>query len=125
MDQDQKKILIIEDDPLIREMVTEILEDRGYKVFCADDGDVGLELLEKIRDVGVVITDIFMPNKEGIGVIRAVKNRFPGIKVIAVTGAVNHQKILDTAHEFGADLTIKKPFDIDEFADNVTRIFAA
>jgi len=119
MSQDAKKALVVEDDPLNREMVVTLLEDRGYTVFQAEDGDVGLNILETKGSVDIIITDIFMPNREGVGFIRAIRSRYPDVKVVAITGAVNYETILNSAHEFGADITIKKPFDIDEFGDKV------
>lgn len=119
MNLDAKKALVVEDDPLILEMEVMLLEDRGYTVFPAEDGDIGLNILETQGPVDVIITDIFMPNREGVGLIRAVRARYPDVKVVAVTGAVNHDRVLNSAHEFGADITIKKPFDIEEFGDKV------
>jgi CheY-like chemotaxis protein len=119
------KVLVVDDDPLNQEMMVTILEDRGYTVFSADDGDSGLDLLDKEQDIRVTVTDIMMPNREGISFIRAIRSRRPTMKIIAVTGAVNYQKIFSTAQDFGADVTIKKPFNIDEFADKVDELVLA
>ena len=115
----QKKVLVVEDDRMNSAMISAVLEERGYTVVVADDGDAGLRTLEKEGDIDVVITDIFMPNREGIGFIRAAKSRCPAMKIAAMTGAVNYESIFVTAQDFGADLTIKKPFDIDDFADKI------
>lgn len=119
MSQDARTALVVEDDSLNREMVVTLLEDRGYTVFPAEDGDVGLAILEKEGPVDVIITDIFMPNREGVSFIRAIRSRYPEVKVVAVTGAVNYESIFSTAHEFGADITIRKPFDINELGEKV------
>jgi two-component system, chemotaxis family, chemotaxis protein CheY len=119
MNQDAKTALVVEDDPLNREMVVTLLEDRGYAVFPAEDGDDGLTILEKNGPVDVVISDIFMPKREGVSFIRALRSRYPDVKVVAITGAVNYEAIFSTAQEFGADITIRKPFDIDVFGDKV------
>ena len=47
------------------------------------------------------------------------RSRYPEVKIVAITGAVNHETILNSAHEFGADITVKKPFDIDDFGDKI------
>lgn len=60
-----------------------------------------------------------MPNKEGIGFLRVVRGRYEDLKIAVMTGAVNYEAIFSTARDFGADVTIKKPFDIDEFADRI------
>ena len=119
MSEDAKKALVVEDDPLNREMVVTLLEDRGYTVLSAEDGEVGLHILEDKGTVDVIVTDIFMPNREGVSFIRAIRSRYPEVKIVAITGAVNYETILNSAHEFGADITVKKPFDIDEFGDKV------
>lgn len=119
MSTDAGTALVVDDDPLNREMVVSLLEDRGFTVFPAEDGDVGLAILEKERAIDVVVTDIFMPNREGVSFIRAIRSKYPDTKVVAITGAVNYEAIFSTAQEFGADITIKKPFDIDEFGDKV------
>ena len=125
MEQAEKKALVVEDDPLNRDMVSTVLEDRGYIVYSANDGDIGLELLKKEGGVDIVITDIFMPNKEGIGFIRAMRSLYPDTKIVAITGAMNFESISSTALEFGAHVTFKKPFDIDEFADKVDQLITA
>ncbi|MBN1757787.1 MAG: response regulator [Chitinispirillaceae bacterium] len=119
MGTQQKKVLIVEDDQMNASLIAAVLEERGYNVLTAGDGDVGLEILAKDQEIAGVVTDIFMPNREGIGFIRAVKSRHAAVRIAAMTGAVNYESIFSTAQDFGADYTIKKPFDIDEFADKI------
>lgn len=114
-----KKALVVEDNPLNNELMKMMLEDIGYTVLTASDGDVGLEILEKEPAIELIVTDIFMPKKEGIGLIRAVRSRHLHVKIVAVTGAVNFTAISETAMQFGADLIIKKPFDLDDFAEKL------
>lgn len=125
MTMKQKKVLVVEDDRMNSAMISAVLEERAYTVVIADDGDAGLRTLEKEEGIQVVITDIFMPNKEGIGFIRAAKSRYPAMKIVAMTGAINYESIFVTAQDFGADLTIKKPFDIDDFADKIDSLLEA
>lgn len=96
-----------------------MLEDLGYSVLTAPDGDVGLDVLQKEPEIELIVTDIFMPKKEGIGFIRAVRSRHLHVKIVAVTGAVNFSAISETAMQFGADLIIKKPFDLDDFSEKL------
>ena len=122
MEKQPKKILVVEDDQMNASMISAVLEERGYRVVTAGDGDLGLAILEKNDDIDAVITDIFMPNREGIGFIRAVKSRYRNVKIAAMTGAINYESIFSTAEDFGADMTIKKPFDIDLFVEKIDEL---
>ena len=125
MGTQQKKLLIVEDDQMNASLIAAVLEERGYTVLTAGDGDEGLEVLAGDTAIEGVVTDIFMPNREGIGFIRAAKSRHPAVKIAAMTGAVNYESIFSTAQDFGADFTIKKPFDIDEFADKIDEMLGS
>jgi CheY-like chemotaxis protein len=119
MEKQLRKILVVEDDQMNALMISAVLEEHGYRVVTAGDGDQGLAILEKTEDIDGIITDIFMPNREGIGFIRAAKSRYPKVKIAAMTGAINYESIFSTAEDFGADMTIKKPFDIDLFVEKI------
>ncbi|HXH83975.1 MAG TPA: response regulator [Candidatus Tectomicrobia bacterium] len=108
------RILVIDDDPDVREIVREALEAAGHEVREADDGDGGLALLRQ-SPADLVITDIFMPGKEGLETILDVRQEFPGIKIIAISGGGGLRTLdyLPAAREFGAILAIPKPFDCD------------
>lgn len=120
--QNGRKVLVVDDDLLNQELMAAVLEERGYTVLTAGDGSDGLGILEKDGEIRIVVTDILMPNKEGIGFIRSIRTKRPDIKIVAITGAVNYQKIFATAQDFGADLTLKKPFDIDTFANTIDEL---
>lgn len=122
MGKDIIKALIVEDDHRIRELIAEILERTGYLVQTAGDGEIGWQLLEKDDKIDVVITDVFMPKKEGVGLIRAIRRQHPDIKIVVITAAVNFAEIAATAKLFGADLAIHKPFDIDEFVEKIDQL---
>ena len=79
------KILIIDDEAPIRSMLKDILEDEGYEVVEAENGEVGISQYRN-DPTDVVITDIVMPDKEGIATIRELKKEFPDIKIIAMSG---------------------------------------
>ncbi len=119
MEKPSKKVLVVEDDQMNASMISTVLEERGYLVITAGDGDLGLAILEEDDGIDGIVTDIFMPNREGIGFIRAVKSRYPKVKIAAMTGAINYESIFSTAEDFGADMTIKKPFDIDLFVEKI------
>jgi DNA-binding response OmpR family regulator len=110
-----KKALVVEDNRLHKDFVTTILSGLGYTVFTAADGDEGLEIMDREDAITLIVTDIIMPKKEGIGFIRAIRSRHLEVKIVVVTGSVNFKTVAETALLFGADTVFKKPFDVDEF----------
>ena len=112
-------ILIAEDDPHCRELIQISLEERGHTVAVAGDGIEALEMLENTPSVAVVITDILLPGKEGIGLIRAIRGAFSHIRIVAITGSPHFESIFTLARDFGADSTLKKPFEIEQLCELV------
>jgi DNA-binding NtrC family response regulator len=114
------RILIIDDEPQIRSMLRLMLERVGYEVIEAADG---MEGIRQYRDnpADVIITDLIMPNKDGIGMIIELKKEFPQIKIIAMSGGgVNRPEgYLDGAKKLGASRTLTKPIDRDEMMSAV------
>jgi CheY-like chemotaxis protein len=113
----RKRVLIIEDDAQQRQLFKTALENAGYEVFEAVDGQIGQEVQNQHR-CDLVVTDIFMPNQDGIEMLFGLKAQFPNTKVIAVSGGGrwtpygNQQQAdepLQMARRFGADRTLKKP----------------
>lgn len=105
-----KTVCLIEDDELVREKLAIQLTDLGYRVVQADDGDSGLEVIERERPA-VAIIDILMPGKDGLETITAIRRVHPKIRVIAVSagGRVGPRIYLDLARQVGADATLVKP----------------
>jgi two-component system chemotaxis response regulator CheY len=79
------KILVIDDDPLVRSTIARLLSRAGYDFVLAGDGKRGLELFES-EQPELVITDLIMPEKEGIETIRAIREMRPEAKIIAISG---------------------------------------
>lgn len=113
-------ILVIEDDAAYREMLTEALSEAGHTVVAAENGEEGITLCRQ-HHCPLVITDIFMPEKEGLETIRELKYDFPTLKIIAISGggfrshyAVTSgaENALAAAQAFGANRTLFKPFEI-------------
>ncbi len=109
------RILIIDDESQIRSMLRLMLERVGYEVIEAADG---LEGIRQYRDnpADLIITDLIMPNKDGIGMIIELKKEFPKVKIIAMSGGgVNRPEgYLDGAKKLGATRTLTKPIDRDQ-----------
>ena len=106
------KILIVDDDAPVRKMLRRILEGQGYEVLDAPNDDEGLELFNR-QSPDLVITDIFMPRKGGIEMIRRLKEDYPLSKIIAISGGcfVGPDTYLNLARAVGAERTLTKPIE--------------
>ncbi|TKB82777.1 MAG: response regulator [Nitrospira sp.] len=105
-------ILVIDDDPDIRRLLRLALEEAGYDVREAQDGNDGLAIAKQ-EPCSLVIVDLFMPGKEGLETILALRREMPLIKLIAMSGGSGHTDMLPAARSFGADQTIHKPYELD------------
>jgi len=121
---DKKRILIIDDSEHIRNLLNKILQEAGYEVLLAADGKEGLRLFYE-KPVDLVITDMLMPRKMGIEVILELKNKFPKIKIIAISGGGDFgpELELDMAKTLDA-YTIAKPFSPKDILEAVDRLTA-
>ena len=113
-------IIIIDDEDLVRATFRDLLEGMGYAVTEAVDGDRGLKALEA-HPTEMVITDLLMPNKDGIETILELRKKKPNVKIIAVSGggSTRRSNFLDMAKKLGADKVFAKPVDLNELADAV------
>lgn len=121
-----KRILIIDDDHHILLMLKKMLEKAGFEVDLASNGVDGLELFQKIQ-ADMVITDIIMPEKEGLETIREMKRMRSEVKIIAMSGGgkISADNYLETAKIFGASLVLEKPFSQKTMVDAVTRLMGS
>lgn len=120
------KILVIDDNPIARSTISTVLESDGYEIVAAADGNLGLAAFES-EQPDLVITDIIMPEKEGIETIQDLLRRDPHAKVIAISGGgrIGNADFLEFARKFGAAETIAKPFDPEELLEATKRLLAA
>ena len=116
-------ILIIDDEVQIRVMIRRILEKAGYDVYEASDGKQGIKQFRD-KPTDLVITDIIMPEKEGLETILDLRNDFPKIKIIAISGGgkTGLPNFLPAAKKFGAIRTLPKPFGKDELLNLVKEV---
>lgn len=116
------KVLIIDDDLLVRETIVRILERKGYQTLSAPDGRRGLSTFCS-EQPDLVITDIIMPDKEGLETIREIRVERPDAKIIAISGGgrIANLDFLEFAGKFGACEMISKPFDPADLLDAVAR----
>lgn len=119
------KILVIDDDPTVCQTICRILGRKGYDVVLAHDGRYGLKLFES-EQPDLVITDIIMPEREGIETIRAIHKLCPKAKIIAISGGgrVGNVDFLTLAAKLGAREIIAKPFEPGELTSSVSRCLA-
>jgi DNA-binding response OmpR family regulator len=103
------RILVIDDDPDIRTMLDVMLKASGHQVTLAADGKEGLNLFRE-QPTDVVITDIFMPNQEGIETVILFRRNFPGVPIIAMSGEPGGGTALTVARRMGAAAVLEKPF---------------
>jgi CheY-like chemotaxis protein len=120
-------ILLVDDDPAVRRMIAAALARRGYSTLLAEHGAVAVNILRSNRNVCLVVTDIYMPDLDGLEVIMAIKALEPGLPVIAMSGGGGLQgpaSILKTARLLGSSRIISKPFDLEEFLLMVEQLLA-
>ncbi len=118
-----KRILVIDDDEQIRLMLRMTLERNGFEVCEAGDGREGLRRF-CTEQPDLVITDLVMPEKEGIETIMEIRQHTPDVKIIAISGGgkVNPQNYLELAHRLGAQRTFSKPVDIKELLNSIVSL---
>jgi DNA-binding response OmpR family regulator len=115
-------ILIIDDDALVRDTVVRILERRGYRTLVAMDGLRGLRVTRAERP-DLVITDIIMPDQEGLATIREIRKEQPDTPILAISGGgrLGNIDYLKIARMLGADEILPKPFSPTELLEHVER----
>jgi len=118
-----KRILVIDDDSQMREMLRKVLERAGYDVEDAADGKIGTKI-HRQEPVDLVVTDLIMPEKEGIETIREFRRDFPQLKIIAISGGgrIGANGYLSVAKTMGAHRIFSKPFDLKKFAETVKEL---
>lgn len=119
------RILLIEDNDKYRRMLSLVFQREGHEIVEAQDGMVGLDLFRR-QPVDLIITDIFMPEKEGIETIMDIKKESPDVKIIAISGGgrMGDTGVLQAAENLGADRTFTKPFEISEMLETIRDLLA-
>jgi two-component system response regulator (stage 0 sporulation protein F) len=106
-------ILIIDDEECLRALLRTILEAEGYEVIEAPNGRIGLELYRQ-RPTDLVVTDIVMPEMNGLDLLMELTREFLQAKVIAISGVGGETSDLDVAKLLGARRTFHKPFSLPQ-----------
>jgi DNA-binding response OmpR family regulator len=119
-------VCVIDDDEALRQTITRILHGAGYASMDARDGEAGLDIVARTPP-DIIVTDIVMPNREGIETIRESKQRFPSIPILAMSGGgrLGPEGFLELALKLGADDCIAKPFRPPELLAKIAHLLNA
>ncbi len=116
----KRRVLIIDDEPAIGEMLTTILEAQGYEVAVAYDGPSGLVELER-HPPHVLLLDYMLPGMDGIEILCESRHRWPGLPVVMIT-AYGSPELNIRANKFSVIEVVSKPFDTDHLLEVIDRI---
>ncbi|MBC5834437.1 response regulator [Flavobacterium sp. F372] len=116
------KILIIEDDKIIKNIIEFLLKKEGYQIEFAEDGLIGLEKINSFLP-DLIITDIMLPYKSGLEITSYSKANFPNVPVIIISSLGKEDLTVIEAFKLGADDLIAKPFNPIELVLRVKRFF--
>lgn len=117
-------ILVVDDHPIMQEVVCQILEDVGHNVGCAGNGREALRKLS-CAHFDLLVTDIVMPEMDGIELIGEVGRRFPQTRIIAMSGGAERfpiKDVLSIARRAGAGAVLDKPFTPQQLLESVGEI---
>lgn len=117
------RVLVIDDDEQMRILLRQVMEWSGYAVMDAADGRKGMQK-QREQPADLVITDLIMPEQEGLETISTLRKEFPNVKIVAISGGgrIGPEAYLPAAQELGADLVFCKPFDVKEFVAAVREL---
>ena len=109
------RVLVIEDDKDLRSFIVKIMKTEKHEVVAAANGAAGMKLLQE-NPVDLVITDIFMPEQDGISTIIELQSDYPAVKIIVISGGGRLESVnfLELATNLGADQFLQKPFSVEE-----------
>jgi CheY-like chemotaxis protein len=112
-------ILIVDDEPSIRDITKTSLENSNYQAITASDGVEAIALYAQLQEkICIVLTDMVMPAMDGITTIRTLQKINPTVKIIAVSGLISHDKV-NTATEIGVKAFLSKPFTAKQLLQTI------
>jgi DNA-binding NtrC family response regulator len=119
-------ILLIDDEPALREILSRVLTDAGHRVVGAGNGKEASKALT-MSAFDVVVTDVIMPEKDGMQVISEVRKKFPEVRIIAMSGGghVSRDQYLKIAKGLGAHAVLEKPFANQTLLDTIQAVTPA
>jgi len=112
------KILVVEDEAIVRLLVVETLQNCGHNVLEAADGQAAMDLVQDFPDLELIVTDIRLPKMDGFALARFARQLRPALGLVFLTGYVRAQP----PEELSPSVVIRKPFDPDNLAKQVTAV---
>jgi CheY-like chemotaxis protein len=122
-ENEKGRVLVVDDDSGVREVVRSMLESAGYQVVVAENGKEAMKLLETER-ADLILTDLVMPEQEGIETIKTLRRQYPDLKVIAMSGAFGGDYLRIAAY-LGAHATLAKPIQMNTLLRLVEKTLSA
>jgi CheY-like chemotaxis protein len=114
-------VLVVEDEPVVRNLVVEVLEDLGYRALEAADGPSGLKILQSERRIDLLISDVGLPGLNGRQMADQARERRPGLKILFITGYAENATMANGFLDHGMEM-ITKPFAIEALATRIRAI---
>ncbi|WP_447600219.1 response regulator [Nitrospira sp. Nam80] len=111
-------ILVVDDNELVRGLLRTVLEGQGHTISEASQGRAALQYLRR-SPVDLVLTDIYMPDCDGLEVIMTLRREFPSIRVIAISGGSGDRNLLVAARQLGAHEVLEKPINMANLLNSV------
>ena len=122
--QSGETVLVIEDEAAVRELVTELLNDLGYRALEAGDGPAGLRILQSAERIDLLVSDIGLPGMNGRQVAEAARVQRPDLKVLFITGYAENAAMADGFLGPGMEM-VTKPFAVDALAARIREMIAS
>jgi DNA-binding NtrC family response regulator len=118
----KKRILVVDDDAGVRDVLKSMLEMAGYSVSVAENGKEAMRAL-RVEGADLILTDLVMPEQEGIETIKALRQEYPDLKVIAMSGAFGGDYLRIAAY-LGAHGTLPKPIQMEALLKLVANVLS-
>lgn len=124
---EKKRILLIDDDDFVRTLIFKKLGHLGYEVAEATDGLAGMDMIDEGFIPDMVITDIVMPNKDGLEIILEIRKKCPNTKVVTISGNGYGWggDYLDMSKKLGSDAVFPKPLDMALFEEAIGNLLGS
>jgi DNA-binding NtrC family response regulator len=116
-------ILLIDDDERLRRVVARMLASAGHQVVEAENGRLALAMVSGCHP-DLVITDVFMPEKGGIETVKSIREQFPAMKFLAITGGGRGDRFYALIRNQAAASVLQKPFSQETLLDAIDRLLA-
>lgn len=119
---DKGSILVVDDEDALRTVLSSELEGEGYDVATAADGDEAIDIIQK-KKFNLVLLDIKMPRVDGFEVLKFIKEKYPHVKVIMLTGFADLKNAIESK-KLGADDFVSKPYDLVDLLTTIERVLS-